>query len=236
MHPIPNNNDGGRKRTRAPYVHTSLQHLTTPTLIHQTDDPNTAPPFAPPTLTTVNYYAKAHQEYAPLTGPYSHHPPLKMDPSHDSTYHHHHTSALQSYRSAHPISSGEWPEAGSIPQPPYQMDSTDRRYGDNAAFWNSFLTESSVRLPSGSGDPSDPITSVVGEPIQCVLLQSVTKPHLTEMCPRRGSLTPLYAPPDSATTSQRVAKRKRLTRGTASVVEEDSQESDDGPTNPAVKR
>ena len=180
MHPIPNNGDGGRKRTRAPYVHTSLQHLTTPTLFHQTDDPNTAPSFAPPNSTTVNYYAEAHQEYAPLTGSYSRHPPLEMDPSHNSTYHHHHASALQSHRSAHPISSGEWPEAGSAPQPPYQMGSTDRRYGEDAVLWHSFLTESSVQPPSGSGGPSDTITSVVGEPIQCVLLQPVTKPPLTE--------------------------------------------------------
>ncbi len=236
MHHNPNNSDGGQKRTPTPYGHTSLQHLTPPTLFHQTDGPNTTPSIAPPTLTTVNYYAKAHQEYAPLTGSYPHHPPLKMDSPHNSIYHHHHTSALQSLRSADPISSGEWPGAGSTLRPQYQMDSTGRRYGEDAALWHSFLNESSVRPPSGSGGPSDPITSVVGEPIQCVILQSVPKPHLKETCPRLGPLSPLYVPPDGVSTSQRVAKRKRLTRGTASVVEEDSPESDDGPPDPAVKR
>jgi hypothetical protein len=169
MHPNPDN-DRGQKRTPAQYVHTSLEHLTTPTLIHQMDGPNTAPPFAPPTLTTVNYYSTAHQEYAPLTGPYSHHALLKMDSSHNSTYHHHHTSALQSLRSAHPVSSSEWPEASSTVQPQYQMDSTDGRYREDAALWHSFLSESSILPPSGSGGLSESITSVAGDPIQCVLL------------------------------------------------------------------
>ena len=67
-------------------------------------------------------------------------------------------------------------------------------------------------------------------------LQSVPKPHLTETWSRRGSLSPLHTLHDSVTTNRRVAKRKRTTHGTASVVEDDSPESDDGPPNPAVKR
>ena len=69
----------------------------------------------------------------------------------------------------------------------------------------------------------------------CITAVSTQTPS-KEMWPRRGSLSPLYIPPDGATMGQRVAKRKRLTRGTASVVEEDSPESDDGPPDPAVKR
>lgn len=65
---------------------------------------------------------------------------------------------------------------------------------------------------------------------------SQPKPHLKDTWPRQGALSPLYAPLDGVTMGQRVAKRKRLTRGTASVVEEDSPESDDGPPDPAVKR
>ena len=163
MQPDPNNNSG-QKRTQAPYVHPSPQHITTPTLFHQShqSDP---PSFVPPTLTTVNYYANTHQECAPLTGSYSHHPP-----SHNSSYHHHHTSALQSLRSAHPFSAVEWPEAGSTVQPQFQMDSTGGRYGEGVAFWHSFLNESNILPPSGSGGPSEPIASGSGEPIQYVLL------------------------------------------------------------------
>jgi hypothetical protein len=175
MHPNTDNN-GRQKYTPAPYVQTPKQHPTTPTLFHQTDNPNPAPSFVNPSLTTVNYYTKTPQEYAPLTGSYSHRPSLKMDPTHNSTYHHH-TSTLQSLQSARPISSSAWPEAGSTVQTQYQMENTDGRYEEDVALWHSFLNESGVRPPSGSGGPSGLVTSVAGEPIQYVLL-AVSAPNL----------------------------------------------------------
>jgi len=176
MHPNPNN-DGGQKRTPGPNVHTSLQHLAMPTHFHQKDGPNPAPSFPHPTLTTVDYYTQNAQQYAPSTGSYSHHPSLKLDSSHSSTYHHR-TSALQSLRPAHTISpSSQWPEAGSTVQPQYQMDSTDGRYEEDSALWHSFLNESGVPPFAGPGRPSELVTSVAGEPIQCVLL-AVNSPNL----------------------------------------------------------
>ena len=172
MHPNPNN-DGGRKRTLAPYGHPSLQHLTTPTLFHQADSSNSALSFAPPALTQVNYYPNSPQEYAPVAGPYSPHPSVQMDTSHShNSAHQQHTGTLQSLHSADPISSSLWPEVGSTVQPQYQLDSTNRRCDEDVALWHSFLNESTLRPSLSSQGPSEvatPVASMAGDPVQYVL-------------------------------------------------------------------
>ena len=210
MHP----NDGGRKRTPAPYVRPPPQHLTTPTLFHQTDGSNSAPSFVRPTLASVNYFTDSPREYAPVTGSYPQHPSLKIDSSHShNSIYQQHAGTLQSLHSAGPVSAGVWPEASPTVQPPYQMDGINGRHEEDAALWHSFLNEPTLRPPLASGEPP----------------QTYSRPT---------SLPPLHPPStyhDGPRMSQRATKRKRLTHRTASV-EEDSPESDDGQPDPAAKR
>ena len=169
-----NPNNGGRKRTPAPYVDLSHQHLTTPTLFHQTDSSNPPPSFIHPTLTPVNYFTESPQEYAPVTGSY---PSLKMDSPHShNPIYHQHTGALQSVPSAGRLAVNVWPEVGSTAQPQYQMDGINRRHEEDAALWHSFLNEPTIRPPLSSGEPAElviPVASLARESIQYVLLWSV---------------------------------------------------------------
>lgn len=163
-------NDGGRKRTSAPYVHPSAQHLTTPTHFHQTDGSHPAPSFVHPTLTSVNYFTESPQEYTPVTGSHPQHPSLKMDSSHShNSIYQQHTGPLQLHHSAGRIAANGWPEASSTVQPQYQMDSIDGRHEEDAALWHSFLNEPTLQPPLSSGEPPElvtPVASMAGEPIR----------------------------------------------------------------------